>query len=255
MAGFAGVMASHPEPITKGLVLFLDQRNKRSWPGSGSTWYDISGNGKNATLYNNPSKVGINTEGTATDGSTFAKNSSNELYFNGTTGSALYQYAGGPNIGSSISQWTISTWFYLNSLPASGYYPAILTTLYNGSSTVNFMMAMDYLGTNPNQIYVGFFDGSSWHSTVGATLTASAWYNVSVTYDGTTLKWYVNNVAQTSVSVTSTTVSSLGYHIGRRWDTADSIDGYIPVVQVYNRALSAGEVQQNFNVFRGRYKI
>jgi len=44
--------------VTDSLVLCLDAANPRSYPGSGTTWYDLSGNGHNGTLVNG---VGFNS--------------------------------------------------------------------------------------------------------------------------------------------------------------------------------------------------
>jgi hypothetical protein len=54
-------MYTGPNTVTNGLVLSLDAANVKSYPGSGTTWYDLSGNSKNATGVNTPvySSVGI----------------------------------------------------------------------------------------------------------------------------------------------------------------------------------------------------
>ena len=44
-----------PSIVTDGLVLALDAANHKSYPGSGTTWYDLSGNGNNGTLNCGPS--------------------------------------------------------------------------------------------------------------------------------------------------------------------------------------------------------
>ena len=40
-----------PEIVTSGLSILLDANNNKSYPGSGNTWYDISGNNQNGTIY------------------------------------------------------------------------------------------------------------------------------------------------------------------------------------------------------------
>ena len=44
----------NPATPSNGLVLCLDSRNPRSYPGSGTTWFDISGNNNHGTLVNGP---------------------------------------------------------------------------------------------------------------------------------------------------------------------------------------------------------
>ena len=43
-----------PRIVTNGLVLCLDASDRNSYPGSGTTWYDVSNNGNHATLTNGP---------------------------------------------------------------------------------------------------------------------------------------------------------------------------------------------------------
>jgi hypothetical protein len=81
---FTGLnVTSYTPLITDGLVLYLDAAKAASYPGSGSTWYDLSGSGNNMTLYNSP---------------TFT---SNVLEFNGTN-----QY-GDTTLNLSASPYTV----------------------------------------------------------------------------------------------------------------------------------------------------
>jgi hypothetical protein len=252
-------------PVTNGLQLYLDSHNTASWPGSGTTWYDISGNGNNATFYKNPSATAVGSgpgvvEGTVIDGSTLMNNG--ELYFNGTSASDLYQYAAGPNLGTNVLTWTINCWFKANSLVSTGELPAVFTGIYTGytgtpfGQSVNYCL-MFYNGTgNNNSIYGGFYNPGSWQITpAGQSITAGTWYNGVVTYDGATINLYINNtLVSTKTNIfTTTLVSGLGYHVARRWDGYDSFDGYVPVTMMYNRALSTAELTQNFNYYRNRY--
>lgn len=256
--------------VTNGLQLYLDTRNPRSWTGNGTTWYDISGNNKHATFYNNPSKVqnstGVVGDGTATNSSTFTKNASNDISFNGTSSGGVYQYAAGPNISASLSNYTISTWFNLNSFVSTTEYPCIFSLgLYTmgspgtpaGGSVNGSLMFFNGVSGNDNKLYAGFWDGG-WKYTTGYTVSTSTWYNGVMTYDGSYLSLYINGSLWNSYNTTSpstTLVSSLGYRVGRRWDGWDSIDAYIPVAMVHNRALSTTEISQNFNYHRSRYGV
>ena len=257
-------------PVTNGLQLYLDSRNPTSWPGSGTTWYDLSGNGKNATFYydsfspvtgeNNP--TGTVVDGTALNSSSMIKNGYNDLRFDGSTGSAVYQYAAGSNLGTNITQWTINTWFYANSWQTGGYLPAIFTGVYAGGggsiSTVNFCLT-SYNGSTASDtnIRAGYYSvATGWQLSGGYALTTGTWYNIVGTYDGANIKLYINNVLQNTTASAgggSNLVSTLGYRVARRWDGYDSFDAYIPVAMLYNRALTANEISQNFNYFRTRY--
>ena len=76
--------------VTSGLQLYLDQRNPRSYPRSGTTWYDLSGNSRNATLFNVP---------------TFSSSNSGSLGFS----SSSLQYGTIPDIGT-LQNWTAEVW-------------------------------------------------------------------------------------------------------------------------------------------------
>jgi hypothetical protein len=249
--------------VTNGLKLYLDSRNPNSWTGSGQTWYDISGNNKHATFYTNPNGTNntATTEATATAGTNLTYNQFNDVRFKGDTTSNVYQYAAGSNLGTNITQWTINTWFWIYAFPGSTtILPTIFTGEYTGAggqtSTVNFCLTF-YNGASAsdNLLRGAFFDGA-WRVTPGATVNINTWYNAVVTYDGATLKLYLNNALSQSLSVASTAMTStLNYRVARRWDGYDSFDGYVPIAMVYNRALSATEIGQNFNYHRGRYGV
>jgi hypothetical protein len=249
--------------VTNGLQLYLDSHNPNSWPGSGTTWYDISGNNKHATFYKNPSALNNGTgtvvDGTAIDGSTLI--SGGDIYFNGTSGSALYQYAAGPNLGTNVLTWTINCWFKANSLVSTSELPAVFTGIYTGVSpnqSVNYCLQF-YNGTgNDNKLYGGFYNPGSWQIVpTGQTITTGTWYNGVVTYDGATINYYINNsLVSTKTNIFTTTLtSSVGYRVARRWDGYDSFDGYVPINMFYNRALTTTELNQNFNYHRSRYGI
>jgi hypothetical protein len=259
-------LISNPPPIppivTNGLKLHLDSRNPTSWPGSGTTWYDLSGNGKNATFYANPSALGNSSsqviDGTAIDGSTLI--SSGDLYFNGNAGH--YNYAAGPNLSNNLLTWTISAWFKVESFV--GGLPSILSGIFCGSSTpvkedsVNFAMAFYNGAGNDGKIYGGFYQPGAWEIvSLGFAPTLGTWYNGVVTYDGSTINFYINNsLIATASGVYSTTLNSdVGYRVGRRWDGAETLDGYIPVAMVYNRVLTTDELTQNFNYYRTQYGV
>ena len=78
-----------PKLVTNGLSLYLDAANSSSYSGTGSTWYDVSGNNRNATLFNTP---------------TYSTTNAGIFTFDDTS----FEYATVPNIGS-LTNFTIDT--------------------------------------------------------------------------------------------------------------------------------------------------
>jgi hypothetical protein len=99
---------------------------------------------------------------------------------------------------------------------------------------------------------------TSYNVIYNTNLNLNTWYHVGATDDGNNVRLYVNGInVVTLASAVSTTNGTMSCQIGA-WGGAGTgtyFDGKIPVVQIYNRALSAAEVQQNFIALRGRFGI
>lgn len=87
------------------------------------------------------------------------------------------------------------------------------------------------------------------------TLSINTWYNFTITWTSTEAKMYKNGVlyAQDTSVGTKVTPGVLYFAGGNAGNT--KLNGYLPIAQAYNRALTAEEIQQNFNALRGRYGI
>lgn len=240
LSGFAGPISSKPVDyvVTRGLRVFLDAGDTRSYPGTGTTWTDISGNGVNFTLRNSPA---------------YSTSNGGVLTF----ASASFQYADTTTNLGDLNTFTIEAWVKWNGNPAAGT-NAIVTNLYDGVSKVNFTLgSCEPLSST---VRSGFYNGAWRNVTTGHTPTAGAWYHYVGTYDGSTVRLYVNVGTTYTLSYSGTPQSGGAIRIARRWDDVDNVstnfvDGTIPVIRIYNRALSTPEVTQNFNAQRSRYGI
>lgn len=221
------------------LILSLDAGNTASYSGTGSIWHDLSGNNNNFGLINSP---------------IFENNS---IYFN----SNYNQYATASDLGN-LNKFTIDTWFNLKSLPATGSNPQIITNIYDSDHnyinfTIGFLNSPDILGNNWNsQILGGFFSGfdTFWKFTGGFTPSLNTWYNTALTYDTNNLKLYLNGHIYSSVSCNATALSSnLGVYVGRRWDNPEFIDADISIVRIWDNALNASQILNNFNASKYRF--
>jgi len=211
--------------IKDGLVLCLDAANPKSYPGSGNTWFDLSGNGKNSTLTNGPTYDG---QGIVFDG--VDDSSSSNL-----TGVAAF---------SAI---TINVWFYSN--VGTG------TCLINNLPFIlHFRGAGFYLRGGDGVTDSGYL---AWQTSP----SGNVWNMLTGTWNGSTMKLYLNGNKQSnelSYSGGSTGLlrANESVTIGGFFNTSQPwTNGKISNVKIYNRALTDLEIQQNFTALRGRYGI
>jgi hypothetical protein len=202
----------------------------------GTTLTDLSLTKNTTTLTNTP---------------TFSNTNGGYLSF----ASASSQYATAPNLGS-LSRWTLETFVRFTS-SYSTKVAMVVGGQYDLSSNLNFTIGTNNAPTNYN-IAVGFFNGA-WRSTTGINYALNTWHHIVGTYDGTTIRQYTNGTQVDSLNYTGTPSSGGEVRINRRWDDVVSsgnlFDSDIATVRIYNRALTAAEVQQNFNATRARFSI
>lgn len=223
----------YPDVVADGLVFLVDAGFTPSYPRSGATWTDLSFSGRNATLVNSP---------------TFNFSGGGSFYFSSTS----QQYATIPELGA-LSSFTLDAWIHFKSLPSSNEFPAIVTNVFPGGSYVGY--AMGVLNAPWDGKFTGGFYNQGWKITEGFSPSVNTWYHFATTYDGQTVSFYKDGVLYSQNNVGSSAVSSgLGGYIARRWDAADHIDGEIPTVKIYNRALSPTEILHNYNSFLPRYQ-
>lgn len=213
------MIAYNPRIVTNGLVLCLDAGNIKSYPGSGTVWTDISGNGNNGTLVNGPTYSSAN-------GGSIVFHKANLEYIQGS-------------MSGIVSAFTTNTWFNVTSNSSEQHFTNI-------SPSTQFYVASAALRT------------SNYGALVGGSILANTWYMASQVRaaDGTAVL-YLNGVSVATGTLPANGATSyyrVGTYVGSL-NTAYSLDGNISVSQIYNRALSASEVLQNFNALRGRYGI
>jgi hypothetical protein len=224
--------------VTNGLVLNLDAAKVDSYPGTGTTWRDLSGNNNNGTLTNGPTFSGIGKQAT--------------IVFDGVNDFVSTSYSGSNN----NSDFTFSTWF--NPLNATNTAP-LNRGRDNSGNGWSLLLGTDNSSGNRYRAGVVKTDGE----TVGyvAYSTSSVIFNqwvyiTGVWISGNSINLYVNGVFNSSVAVTGTSLrtSTDGWVLGSITTTIFS-NIQVASAQIYNRALSADEVSQNFNALRGRYGI
>ena len=209
-----------PDIITDGLVLIQDAASERSYPGSGTTWYDLSGNSINGTL----SSAAM---ATAVPG---------EIRLNNSTDYINY----GHNTLLEPVSITVSAWVNLD----NNNDRHILITKWLGYSFEISSTGYPYFRLNG--------PGDQYSS---EALTWGEWYLITGTFDNSTKKHdcYVNGVNKgTSVKSSSIAYSQGTLSIPYTGNPAYG-KGEIATVSIYNRALTAAEVLQNYNAQKSRF--
>ena len=223
--------------VSDSLLLYVDAANTRSYPGSGSTWYDLSPNARNVTLYNTP---------------TFSSNNLGAFDFDAPSS----EYGSFTSPGN-LSVFTCEAWIKINTSPSGSEVQSIITQSFPGPNTrINYSLGFNGANGTGNvdgKINGGFWDGT-WRTTAGFTPTVGVWYHTAITYDGSTIIQYQNGVQQSTLSYAATpTGSGSSSYIMRRWDTTNFIDGVLPQLRLYSKPLSASEILQNYNATKKRY--
>jgi len=210
-------------------VLLLKAVN---YTGTGA-WNDESGNGFNATLEN-----GVIAKNTAGNG----------IVLNGSTGWTFPN----PALGNA---WSVNVWYkQLGSISPSC---CIITQLYNGDINMNISNLNDdgsqmvvgfsntTLTTGNNSLNNHYFNGTN----IASYLTQGTWVNIQGTWDGSSIKTYINGALVGTVSLpgAASRDNGLAYRIGRRWDAAQFMTGEIGEVRIYNSALNAAAVAADYN--------
>ena len=218
--------------ITSGAMLYLDAGQSSSYSGSGTTWTDLSTNTNNATLGGSP---------------TFTS-AGNASYF--TFNGAGNQYASTPTAkyNQTYTGKTVFIAARMTSI-ASSQFRCLFGTA-SGSRNFN-----TYIYNNGSAYVIHYSAGGLGGFSNSLPLTTNQWFIIAVTQTtGGLVTYYFNGQpAGTNSGITfSQWVSNGGENVAygdNYWY------GDIPVCAIYNRALSSGEITQNFNTLRGRYGI
>lgn len=225
--------------VTNGLILNLDAANYKSYPGSGTTWTDISSDSNNSTLTNGPTYNNANGGSIVFDG-----------IDDNVQRSAL-------QVGNNF---TVCVWARPNAttrktLVANSYN-------YNGASTTEGFLFN--IGNNGTDLFLALGRDLQYRVSQTGLVSANTWFYGCASYNGTTIKLYFNgtetNYSGEGGSPFSITYNSqplyLGYWVNNgNVYSGDIYAGRIGLTQIYNRALTATEILQNFNSSRARFGV
>ena len=222
-------IARGPKIVTSGLVLALDAADKLSYPGSGTTWRDLSGN---------------NNIGTLTNGPTFSGANMGSIVFDGTNDCVTLAINSLFNFGTG----DFSIFCWIKSSKVSDF------------STI-FALDDGALGTGI-LFYIAVTTGvfRTWVANVAQNTAASIangnWNYVGITRSSGTVYQYINGVQVGSFASAGSVRTNQIPRFGN-YDSSNSYmyQGNIAVSQIYNRALTATKVLKNNKAKKNRYGL
>jgi len=218
-------LSHSPSIITNGLILCFDAANIKSYPGTGTTWTDLSGNGYIGTLTNG---VGYNS---ANQGS---------LVFDGSND---YVDLNTNNIITGTNAFTFDVFYKVT------------------NATVDAEIFGNYgIGNTNSTIWIsgryGVYINANAPYFQGAPLGAGT-YHMAFTRDSSgNCVLYKNGIQDGTATNSTSIVVGQNFRIGSDVGSIGEVfGGNIYTIKVYNRALSSSEVLQNYNALRGRFGL
>ena len=241
-------IAYNPRIVTNGLVLALDAGNTKSYPGSGTTWTDLSGRGNTATLINGPTYSSANIGTINLDGTDDYSTTYNDS-----------------NVFVDDNSLTVSIFANINEASKTGRGGLVSSQRYQGEPDPGGYGLCIFDGTQLCVNLTKRISGvdNSYEGLCAFTYIRQQFKYYSFTYNNSTktVTTYMNGVQQaTSTNAsygwtlnTTNRTTRIGINWQGGWGTYYNMK--IGAVHIHNRALTAAEIAQNFNALRGRYGI
>jgi hypothetical protein len=213
-----------PYTVTDGLVLCLDAANSKSYPGTGTTWGDLSGNGNNGTLVNSPTYSSAN-------GGTFNFDETNDYVLVNNT--AILPTAAYTKIAVFRPESSTSNIISGGSDGQHAFWMGGTSTTLQAGHTGNWGTVTYSPGDMLNQWWIG-----------------------AVTFN-TVTGWvlYLNGQQVNTNASTTTFVGGNVVRIAAYTNASNLFDGDIAIAMIYNRVLSAQEILQNYNATKSRFGL
>lgn len=234
-----------PKTVTDGLILCLDAANTKSYPGSGTTWYDLTTNASNCTLTNGPS---------------FQTTNKGIISFDGANDYASLPTISSTTAGFSITLWINASRWALPSCPCADVSGIVdwSTGYWNYASVFANAGGPGFVIYNQSSSPVGVSVG---FGVAGSDL--NRWYHLVSTFGPSPngiLKTYTNGafISQASLpgnngdfTVTAApSIAAYNRHCGTCY-----LEAKIAHLSFYNRPITASEVLQNYNSTKGRFGL
>lgn len=204
-----------------------------TYDGGLSTWQDLSPSGNNGTFYNSPSYDATNKS--------FDFNGSNQYV----------TVADSASLDITGNTLTVNAWVKPDTTTP---YHQVIVKGSGGDRQYGFFLTAG----NSSSIY-RVLNGvvSQGDVTISTPWSTSIWNNICMVYNGSTIKFYLNNaeVYSASASGNITTIDNTPVNVGGSNVDGNYLDGKLGVAMIYNTALTPGEVARNYNYYKGRFGL
>lgn len=238
----------NPAIVTNGLLLALDAGNIKSYPGSGSSWFNLASSSYTGTLTNGPVYNALN---------------GGSITFDATNDYIQINNSNGFGEASTTPTFSLEVWAKIarkTGLTHSGLQYQHIAGFRNDSNLDMYLLLLDATGTGSPvntearvRTTAGTFD-------IGVNYIPyfNVWTHIVFTANVTRSDLYINsNLVGSNTSITGSFGATSGnFRIGQSTNAGNyPVNGDISIVKFYNQALSLTDVAQNFNAIRGRYGI
>lgn len=237
------VVAPGASILSDNLFMHLDASNSSSYPGSGTTWTDLTGNGNNGTI----------------SGATWSSTDGGIFDFDGINDSVQIAHKSSLSL-STTTQRTVQVWVKIDALPASNAQIPIFGKL---SGSFGFDGYWGGLFSNGGAVRC-VTNGTAIQrvSTSTSTITTDTWYLFTfisqITSTSNTTKVYINTTEYITTAHGSDSYSeSNPFYLGWIGSGVSSpyLNGKIGACYFYTDGLTASEIQQNYNATKSRYGL
>jgi len=222
-----GVILAGPCP-----VLNLDASNSLSYPGTGTTWYDLSGNGNDGVLNNGLLHSNVNGGVMSFDG--------------------LDDYIGG--VSQPLIQTSPNKFSIIGAIKPDSQTSRFITPLSNG---IDQFIGYD---ASTQNIFIVITESNDMNQRLRSAPSGSAplntWTYWAISINDKNIMIYINGVLASEFNESINIANWSGdWAIGQRSNSIFWYKGLMGELQVYDRGLTGSEIQQNFNNQKSRYGL
>lgn len=228
-----------PKVVTNGLVLALDAANSKSYVSGSTVWNDLTSFNSSGNLVNGPS---------------YNSSSLGSIQFDGVDDYCLNVFSFSKTNVISINLWGN---FLALGVSATNH---PLFQIQNGLNTPNESVGgkiiTGWVANTSGEVWGRIVDTANKNlsSTPGtAPVTVNQWNYYSYVADGSNYSLYINGIYKKQVAYSGTIAAYDRMFLAAQGTERSNIR--IPSVQIYNRALSAVEILQNYNATKGRFNL